>query len=349
MKTPLIFDGHNDVLLKQYEGGAAARKAFTTGNEFHIDVPKAIKGGFGGGFFAIWVPSVMDDDGIFERMMQPEYDIPLPEAIDQGFALAVAMKQARALMDLESDGALKICTNTADIRATMDSGKMAAIMHMEGAEAIDADLDALHVLHRAGLRSLGPVWSRPTIFAQGVPFRYPSTGDTGPGLTKAGFDLVRECNALGIMLDMSHLNEKGFWDVVKTSDAPIVATHSNTYEICPNARNLTNDQLHAIRDSSGMVGLNFATAFLRPDGQMKADTSLEVMLRHLDHLIEHAGEDNVGLGSDFDGAMVPEAIGDISGLPNLREAMVAHGYSDALMEKLCNGNWMRLLDVTWKG
>ena len=348
MKTPLIFDGHNDVLLKQFEGGRAARTAFSTGNDFHIDVPKAKVGGFGGGFFAIWVPSPMDDDGIFEQMTQPEYDIPMPLAVDQGEALGVAMKQARMLADLESDGALKICTSVEEIAKTMQSGTIAAIMHMEGAEPIDRDLDALHVLYRAGLRSLGPVWSRPTIFAEGVPFRYPSTGDTGPGLSPAGFDLVRECNALGIMLDMSHLNERGFWDVVESSDAPIVATHSNAYEISPHARNLTDDQLRTIGQSEGMVGLNFATAFLRPDGQMKADTSLDTMLRHLDHMIHMAGEDHVGLGSDFDGAMVPEAIGDIAGLPNLRTAMVAHGYDEALMEKLCHKNWLAVLERTWK-
>jgi len=348
MNAPLIFDGHNDVLLKQFEGGRAARRAFSTGNEHHIDVPKAKAGGFGGGFFAIWVPSPMDEDGMFERMMQPEYDIPMPPAMDQSYALNVAMKQARMLADLESDGALKICTTVTEIAKTMQSGTMAAIMHMEGAEAIDRDLDALHVLYRAGLRSLGPVWSRPTIFAEGVPFRFPSTGDTGPGLSPAGFDLVRECNALGIMLDMSHLNERGFWDVVESSDAPIVATHSNTYEICPNARNLTDDQLRSIGQSEGMVGLNFATAFLRPDGQMKADTTLETMLRHLDHMIRLAGEDHVGLGSDFDGAMVPEGIGDTAGLPALRAAMAAHGYDEALMEKLCYRNWLAVLARTWR-
>jgi len=349
MNTPLIFDGHNDVLLKQFVGGRAARRAFSTGNDHHIDVPKARMGGFGGGFFAIWVPSPMDEDSIFERMMRPAYDIAMPPSVVQPRALGVALKQARMLADLESDGALKICTSVAEITAAMQSGTLAAIMHMEGAEAIDRDLDALHVLYRAGLRSLGPVWSRPTIFAQGVPFRYPSTGDTGPGLTEAGFDLVRACNALGIMLDMSHLNEAGFWDVVETSDAPIVATHSNANAICPNARNLTDRQLHAIRDSDGMVGLNFATAFLRPDGQMTADTPLETMLRHLDHLMRHAGENNVGFGSDFDGAMVPDAIKDVSGLPNLRAAMVAHGYDEALMAKLCHENWLSLLQKTWRG
>ena len=348
MRVPLIFDGHNDVLLKQFEGGPAERRAFSTGNEHHIDVPKAKVGGFAGGFFAIYVPSKLDGDSIFEQMLQPEYDIPLPPPVDRSEAIGVALTQARLLADLESDGALKICTSVSQIRDCANSGVMAAIMHMEGAEAIDRNFDALHVLYRAGLRSLGPVWSRPTIFGHGVPFRYPSTGDTGPGLPEAGFDLVRECNRLGIMLDMSHLNEAGFWDVVKTSDAPIVATHSNAYAICPNARNLTDQQLASIRESQGMVGLNFATAFLRPDGQMNADTPLETMLRHLDHLIERLGEDHVGMGSDFDGAMVPAAIGDISGLPNLRAAMVAHGYDEDLMDKLCYRNWMAVLERTWK-
>jgi len=348
MKTPLIFDGHNDVLHQQFQGGASARAGFSTGNKYHIDMPKARAGGFGGGFFAIWVPSVMDGDAMTAQMSQPSYDIPMPAPLEQGFALGVALKQVRLLADLEADNALKICTSTKDIRATMQSGTMAAVMHMEGAEAIDPDFDALHVLYRAGLRSLGPVWSRANIFGHGVPFRFPSSGDTGPGLSEAGFALVRECNRLRIMLDMSHLNEAGFWDAVKTSDAPIVATHSNAYEICPNARNLTNRQLHAIRDSGGMVGLNFATAFLRPDGQMLPDTGLDVMLRHLDHLITHAGEDHVGLGSDFDGAMVPEGIADIAGLPTLRAAMVAHGFDKALIEKLCHRNWLAVLGKTWQ-
>ncbi len=342
---PPVFDGHNDALLKQYENGAMG---FADGYDAHIDVPKAKVGGFGGGFFAIWVPITLDEDGIFDQMLQPSYDIPLFGPIDQQEALSLATKQVAILSRLEAGGALQICTSTAQIRACLDRGKMAAVMHIEGAEAIDGDFDALEMFYRAGLRSLGIVWARETIFGHGVPFRFPSTGDTGPGLTPKGVELVRQCNRLGIMLDMSHLNEAGFWDVVKTSDAPIVATHSNAHAICPNARNLTDRQLHAIRDSDGMVGLNFATAFLRPDGQMVADTPLELMLRHLDHLIEHLGEDRVGLGSDFDGAMVPEAIGDIAGLPALRSAMRGHGYNEALMAKLCNENWLRVLGETWK-
>ncbi len=344
---PLIFDGHNDVLLKQFRLGAAGRAGFINGYDAHIDLPKAKRGGYGGSFFAIFVPSEIKEDNKFQEMNEPAYDVKLPPAIEQGEALRVVLAEAAILKRLQRDGALKICTTAHDIRLCLETGTMAAIMHMEGAEAIDANLDALEVLHSAGLRSLGPVWSRPTIFGHGVPFRFPSDADTGPGLTKAGKNLVRQCNALGVMLDMSHLNEAGFWDVVKISNAPLVATHSNAQAICPHARNLSDKQLAAIKDSDGMVGINFAVAFLRPDGQMNKDTGLDIMMKHLDYLLEHLGEDRVGLGSDFDGANIPSKIGDASGLINLRDAMKVHGIDDDLMVKICHGNWLRVLEKTW--
>ncbi|MGC9369967.1 MAG: dipeptidase [Paracoccaceae bacterium] len=345
--APAVFDGHNDVLLKLYRaGGPAAAESFVTGRDGHVDLPRATEGGFGGGFFAVYVPSAVDLDDKFEQMNQPRYDLPLPEPIEWEDALPVALNQAAILFRLEELGALKVCRSAADIRGCLETGKMAAILHIEGAEAIDPELHTLEVLYRAGLRSIGPVWSRTTIFGEGVPFRYPSDGDTGGGLTDHGLRLVRRCNELGIMIDLSHLNMAGFWDVARHSNAPLVATHSNAHAICPHARNLTDEQLDAIRDSDGMVGLNFAVAFLRADGQM-ADTGLDQMLRHLDHLVERLGETRVGLGSDFDGAMVPSEIGSAAGLPALRAAMAAHGYDDALIQKLCHGNWLRVLEKTW--
>jgi len=222
-----------------------------------------------------------------------------------------------------------------------------AIMHMEGAEAIDRDFVNLDMFRRAGLCSLGPVWSRPNHFGYGVPFRFPSSGDIGPGLTEDGIRLVDYCDQHGVLIDLSHLNEAGFWDVAKHSQRPLVATHSNAYAVSPHARNLTDRQLAAIAERDGMVGLNFAVAFLNEDGQMRADTSFDVMLRHLDHLIKCLGEDRVGLGSDFDGTTVPDAIGSAAGLPALRAAMYNHGYDEALMEKLCYRNWLRVLDKIW--
>ena len=124
----------------------------------------------------------------------------------------------------------------------------------EGAEAIDRDFRLLDLLYAAGLRSIGIVWSRPNIFGHGVPFRFPGSPDTGPGLTDLGKELVRACNRLRILIDLSHLNEQGFWDVASISTAPLVATHSERPRHLSDPRNLTEKQLDAIRDSHGWSG-----------------------------------------------------------------------------------------------
>ncbi len=347
-KMPAIFDGHNDVLSKLYRaGGMAAAESFVAGRDGALDAAKAKAGGFAGGFFAVYIPSPFDFDAKFHEMTKAAYDMSLPEPIDWEDALPVAMTQAAVLFDLERRGALRVCRSVADIRAAMEAGVPAAIFHIEGAEAIDPDLHTLDVLYQAGLRSLGPVWSRTTIFGSGVPLRFPSDGNIGDGLTDLGLRLVARCGELGIMIDLSHLNEAGFWDVARHSTKPLVATHSNVHAICPHARNLTDAQLSAIRESDGMVGLNFAVAFLREDGRMLNDVPLEQMIRHLDALIDKVGEDRVGLGSDYDGAVMPEGLETVADLPKLREAMMRHGYDEALMTKLCHANWLRVLEKTW--
>jgi membrane dipeptidase len=149
-----------------------------------------------------------------------------------------------------------------------------------------------------------------------------------------------------ILIDLSHITEKGFWDVARLSQAPLIATHSNAHALCPSPRNLTDKQLAAIRDTGGMVGLNFATGFLRPDGNMRPDTDIELMVRHLDYLIEKLGEDHVGFGSDFDGATVPDKIGSAAGLPVLIDALRGNGYSAPLLAKLGTGNWLNVLERT---
>lgn len=347
-----VFDGHNDVLLRLFRGGEGAVRRFVEGEEKgHIDLPRAVKGGFAGGLFAVFVPSSEDFVDLDEMMRGARYDIPLPEQMPATPSLAVAVAMAAILYRIErrSEGRVRVCRDAAAIRACLEEGAMAAVLHMEGAEAIDADLAALDILHQAGLRSLGPVWSRPNIFGHGVPFRFPSTPDTGPGLTDAGRRLVRACNDIGVVIDLSHLNEQGFWDVAALSDAPLVATHSNAHAVCPHARNLTDRQLDAIAERRGLVGLNFATCFLRPDGQLNIQTGLDVMLRHLDHLIGRLGVDGVALGSDFDGAKIPAAIGDVVGLQDLVEAMRAHGYDEETLKKICHANWIGVLDRTWGG
>ena len=349
-----VFDGHNDILLRLQMAPKSREAIWLTGEgKGHLDLPRMRKGGFAGGIFAIYIPSpaapgAPDYDALMDN---PPYEVELPAMIPLDVAQPLALSEVGHLLWMEraSDGAFRLCRSVAEIEATRAAGAIAGVMHMEGAEAIDANLDALHSFHAMGLRSLGPVWSRPTIFGHGVPFRFPGTPDTGAGLTEAGKRLIRACNALKIMVDLSHLNEAGFNDIAALSDAPLVATHSNAHAVTPSTRNLTDRQLAVIRDSGGLAGLNFATVFLREDGKRSAAMGWDPVLRHLDHLITHLGEDGVGFGSDFDGAEIPEGIADVTGLPNLIAALRAHGYDDALIGKLAWGNWMRVLRQTWGG
>ncbi len=243
---------------------------------------------------------------------------------------------------------VRLCRTVADIRSSMATGALALVLHLEGAEAVDADLDGLETYYDAGVRSIGPVWSRPNRFGVGAPFQYPGTPEIGPGLTASGFDLVRVCNGLGVMLDVSHLNAAGFWDLARASRSPLVATHSNAHAVCPVPRNLTDDQLRAIRDSGGVVGISLSVSELRPDGHNDPATPLCCVLRHVEHLLGMLDPAGVAIGSDLDGAVLPDAIGNAGRLCRLADAMIDHGYGTELVEKICFGNWFDVLDRCWR-
>jgi membrane dipeptidase len=357
-----VFDGHNDTLLDLPLTG---RSFYERSEQGHIDLPRAREGGLGGGFFAVFVrdPEIADEEETLaakadaedttsvaarssSRYSDPDH-IPPPMSLE--YAQREAMRTVARLfrLEAESDGAAKVVRTAREIRSCLEDGTLAMELHFEGAEAIDPDFDALEVYHEAGLRSLGITWSRPNRYGYGVPFQFPSSPDTGPGLTELGKELVRACNRLRIMIDLSHLNEAGFWDVAAVSDAPLVATHSNVHAICAATRNLTDRQLDAIRDSEGMVGLNFNTGFLDPEGKRGPELDLGVMVDHIDYLIDRLGDDKVGLGSDFDGATMPLDLRDASLLPSLIATMRARGYDDATLRKVAYENWVRVLEKTW--
>ncbi|MBP1849057.1 dipeptidase [Rhizobium halophytocola] len=345
-----VFDGHNDVLLRLWKGRqtgadpvAEFRDGTTTG---HIDGPRAKDGGLSGGICAIYIPS---SKGLVleEPDVDGHYHTPLDAPLERAPSLDIAIEMAAIAHALDREGAWRLCRSTADIRVAMQAGIFAAVLHMEGCEALDADLTALDVFYAAGLRSLGPVWSRNNIFGHGVPFAYPLSPDTGPGLTDHGFALVKACNRLGIAIDLAHITEQGFWDVAKTTDQPLIASHSNAHALTPVARNLTDKQLDAIRESEGLVGLNYAVTMLRPDGRDDADTPLSDMVRHIDYLVERVGIDGVALGSDFDGALIPGDIADASGNQKLVAALQDAGYGDAELGKICRENWLRVLARAW--
>lgn len=337
-----VFDGHNDVLLRLREKGGSF---FDRGEAGHIDLIRAQEGGLAGGFMAMFVPSERPPDAAGVNMT----DRPMPPTPPLAHAQSVILDLMGLLLTIEreSGGSVRVVRTANEIEACLDAGTFAALMHVEGAEAIDPQFYALESFYAAGLRSLGFVWSRPNRFGEGVPFRFPHSPDTGPGLTEVGKELVQACNRLGVMIDLSHLNEKGFWDVASVTDKPLVATHSNAHAVSAATRNLTDKQLDAIRDSDGMVGVNFAVYFLRADGGGDPSTPLETVVRHFDHLVDRVGIDRVGFGSDFDGATVPAAMGDARGLPRLVSALQAAGYDEAALRKLTNENWIRVLRATW--
>lgn len=272
------------------------------------------------------------------------------EAVDPAYARRQIEAQRLALESLirRSGGRMRLAVDVDEIKAARAEGAFAVVLHMEGAEALDGEFDYLHRLHAAGLRSLGPVWSRPNMFGYGVPFAYPRSPDTGPGLTEIGKELVRTCNRLGIMIDLAHLNERGFWDVAALSDAPLVATHACAHAICPSTRNLTDRQLDAIRDTDGVIGFNLSVNDIRADGDLNEDTPLDLVVRHIEYLIDRVGEDRVALGSDFDGAVIPLGIKDASGLPHLFEAMRKSGFDGQSLSKFAFDNWLRVFELTWK-
>jgi membrane dipeptidase len=353
----LVFDGHNDVLYRLWKHAARGGNPvaeFLHGPEAqgferergHIDRRRARAGGLAGGISAIYVSA--GDSPIDRPGTDGSYATPLAPRLDRRAALDMALGIAAMAFRIERAGGWRICRGTADIEDAMEDGVFACVLHMEGCEAIDEGLDTLDTLYAAGLRSLGPVWSRPNAFGHGVPFAYPSSPDTGPGLTDAGKRLVAACNGLGIMVDLAHLTEQGFWDAARLSDQPLVVSHSNAHALTPVARNLTDSQLDAVRDSGGVVGLNFAVGMLRQDGREDTATPVSDMVRHLDHLVGKLGIEGVALGSDFDGAPIPAEIGDAAGLQKLVAALGAAGYGEADLGKICRENWLRVLRSAWR-
>ena len=332
-KRPLIFDGHNDALQVLYNPGKMGRDLLEESSSGHLDLPRAAAGGFGGGMFAVFVSS------------------PRPgAAVELACAQEVTERGMKSLLDLEAraQGRLRVVRDAASLERAFRDGVVGAVMHLEGAEAIAPGLENLGAYYGLGLRSIGLVWSRPNAFGTGVDFRSGGSPDQGPGLTAEGKALVAACNRMGILVDLSHLNEAGFWDVARLSSAPLVATHSCVHRLSPSPRNLTDAQLDAIAASNGIVGVNFATIFLRADNRKEPDTPLSEIVKHFRYIADRIGVAHVGFGSDFDGCTLSRELGDARGLPRLLDALADAGFGDEDLRLVAHGNWMRVLAATWK-
>ncbi len=328
---PPVFDGHED-FITQMNGRRSGPRASWTGRNFfeesekgHVDLPRAMRGGLGGCFTSIYLTD--------ERAEMN----PVGYAMDE-------MNDVFRIAD-RSEGRFRICRTVADIREAWENDAFASVFMFEGADPISWSLKELRVFYEAGLRVVAPTWSRSTIFAHGVAFNghLPETG-----LTELGRELVHECNRLGIILDVSHINPAGFADMLEESTQPVLATHSSVKAISPHVRNLDDDQIRALAKQGGTIGINFANVFLRPDTNGDDDTPLDLIVSHFDHIVDLVGDEHVSFGTDFDGTTVPAVVKDAAGLPVVLRALKAKGYSDDRLERICNGNFLRVAKAVWK-
>jgi membrane dipeptidase len=350
-----VFDGHNDTLTEVYERGETEARSFLEkSDEGHLDLPRAREGGLIGGIFAVYTAP---PEGSPERdleygltVTEEGYEIQPYSPVGHEYAKEFTNSVIDFLYDLEeqAEGDVGVVRTYRELEDNLREDVFSIVLHLEGAAAIQEDLGDVEEYYARGVRSVGLVWSRPNAFGSGVPFRFPHSPDTGPGLTEAGKKLVEECNRLGILIDLAHINERGFWDVAALSDAPLVVSHAAVHAICPLTRNLTDKQLEAIGESDGVVGVIFAPGMTRPDGERQGDISAAGIADHIEYVAERIGVDHVALGSDFDGAQMSGELCDVTALPRLIEELRNRGYDDDSLEKIAYRNWFRVLRDSWK-
>jgi len=230
---------------------------------------------------------------------------------------------------------ISLVTNYDQLKEVNRAGKIAAILSIEGGEALEGDLGVLRVLYRLGVRLLTLTWNQRNQIADGI-----GESRTGSGLTEFGLKVIDEMNRLGMLIDVSHLSETCFWDVIKRSKAPIVASHSNCYNLCPHPRNLKDEQIKAIADKGGVIGITFVPNFLT---QEKRKTTVKDVVKHINYLVEKVGVDCVGLGSDFDGTGgLPLGLEGVDKISNITEGLLGRGYEEREIEKILGGNFLRV-------
>ena len=312
----VVFDAHVDTVLHLGTGRHLAERS-TSG---HVDLPRLREGGV--------------DLQVFALYIEPTYK---PE---RALARLVHLWD-RLMTELAAAGsAVCLCRTVRDLETVPASGSLGAILSVEGGEVVGTDLAALRALHALGVRAMGLTWNERNAIADGA-------GETHAqgGLTVFGHQVVAEMNRLGMVVDVSHLCERSFWDVIAASGAPVVASHSNARALCNHVRNLHDAQIVALARAGGVMGMNFFAQFLdeRPD---RADVAR--VCDHIDHICGLVGPRHVGIGSDFDGiGQVPRGLQDVAHLPAITEELLRRGYGDADVAMVLGGNFLRVFTEVW--
>ena len=237
--------------------------------------------------------------------------------------------------DVANNPQLALVQKAADL-ADFEAGAktLYGIFSMEGASPLCGDLKMLEVFYRQGLRAIGLTWNHRNELADGLGVQ------SHYGLTAFGRDVIKRMNALGMVVDLAHINEAGFWEAMELSQDPVIVSHANAKALCGHRRNMNDEQLDAIRDSNGFIGMCFAPSFLTEN---PSDAKLEDVIRHIDYICERIGPDHVAFGSDYDGIeATPEGLEDVSCFPKILQRLEALGYSHADRQKIAHGNVVRV-------
>jgi len=314
-REAIVVDTHCDTLLRILPPPGSGRKPIKLGersDEGHIDLPRLRDGGVDCQVFAIytgWRPNP-------------------PDALLRALQLIIAFER-----ECDENEDLVKAESYGDIMRAVEGGRIAGLLSLEGAEPLMGDPEMIRVFHRLGVRMISLTWNWRNPFADGV-----AASRAESRLTDLGLEAIGEMERLGIILDVSHLSDSCFWDVAEVAGRPFIASHSNCRALCNHPRNLTDDMIRAIADHGGVVGINFAPDFIH-----KEKATLSRVVDHIDHVVEVAGIDHVGLGSDFDGIRsTPEGLEDVSRLPGITEELLRRGYSEGEIRKILGGNHLRV-------
>jgi len=309
---PLVVDLHCDTVIRWAAGKATLRRR---GRGGHVDLPHLASGGVGVQVFALYVAPSFAPDRSHARAME----------LLHAFQAELARHRAAA----------GLATTVGQIRRLHLAGKVAAVLSIENGDAIEDDIDRLETFYRAGIRMMSLTWNPSNRLADGA------MEHRLGGLTVFGRRVIRRMQALGILVDVSHLSEKSFWDVSKITRGPIIASHSNAMSIQPHPRNLNDDQIRALAGRGGVIGINFYPEFL-------GEPSVERVAAHVDHLVRHGGIGCVAIGSDFDGIpSTPRGLEDASRFPAISRTLARRGYAAAQIDQIMGGNALRVFEAVW--
>jgi membrane dipeptidase len=306
-----VVDGHADSVLQVLEG---KRSLVERSDQGHLDFPRAREAGLTGTVQTAW-----------------------PDPVHYPVAPRRVLQQIDALLgQIEaSGGQAQLARSAADVRRCHAEQRLAVVLNVEGAEALQGELALLRVLHRLGVRVLQPVWNHRNEAADGIVEEHGRGG-----LSAFGRALVGEMNRLGMAIDMSHLNQAGFYEVLERSTQPVLFTHGNCRALFDHRRNLTDEQIRALAANGGVFGVSVVDAFM---GQDEGDPRR--VADHVDHAVQLVGPDHVGYGSDFDGTdRLPRGLEDVSRLPNLTAELLERGYDEPSLAKILGGNYLRVFE-----